>query len=270
MRRALDILNAFSHRVPDLSITELSNQLGFHKSIVSRLVSTLRESRLIEQDPVTRRVRIGVGAFQLGTLFVNQQPLYRLAVPHVSALVEKTHHSSHLAVLDDCSMLVVATVESPQALRVILRVGERRYLHASAGGKIFLAFGPSGLLETIGRDPALVPVTPRTITSLGTLRREVVRVRREGVAWNFEEHTAGAGGVAAPVLDAAGKIAAAVCLVFPVSVVRNDDRPGLATAVRECAAGISGALGWNALVPAGSIDPITDTGRSRRTARRRV
>lgn len=242
----MQLLHAFSHEESELSVGDLSRRLRFHKSIVSRLVANLREWRLIEQDPATRRVRIGIGAFQLGALYVNRQPLYRLALPHLGVLVERTRHSSHVAVLDGLQLLVVASVESPQALRVILRVGERRYLHATATGKLFLAFGAKGLLDTVLRDVGLAELTPRTITSEAELREELARVERRGTAWNVEESTRGAGAVAAPIFDAGGEIRAAVCTVFPLSIVDEDELAQIAKCVEETADAISTAMGGSA------------------------
>jgi DNA-binding IclR family transcriptional regulator len=239
----MQVLGCFSYDHPELSVGDLSRRLQVHKSIVSRLVSTLRKWRLLEQDPATKLVRIGIGAFQLGALFVNRQPLHRLVPSYLGVLVERTRHSSHVAVLDHHRLLVIASVESPQALRVILRAGERRYLHATAAGKVLLAFRPPELLEALAGDVGLPQLTPRTLTSTAELRRELARVRRQNIAWNFEESTRGAGAVAGPIFGAHGDIAAAVCTVYPLSVVTRKELAQIGRSVSETAAQITAAMG---------------------------
>lgn len=241
--RAMRILHAFSPEDSELSVGDLSRRLGIHKSIVSRTVSSLRRWRLLEQDPETRRVRIGIGAFQLGALFLDRQPIHRVALPHLGVLVERIRHSAHIAVLDPPQLLVVASVESPQALRVILRVGERRYLHATAAGKVLLAFAAPSLLDDVARATGLPRLTEKTLTSPAALRRELAAVRAEGIAWNREESTRGAAAVAAPLFGAGGQIAAALSAVFPLSVVDDRELAAISESVRATARTISTLLG---------------------------
>lgn len=237
------LLDAVAHAGAELSIGELSHRLRLHKSVVSRLVSSLHGWRMLEKDPVTKRVGIGVGAFQIGTQFLNRHPLHRLALPHLGALVERTRHSSHVGVLDEPRLIVIASVDSPQALRVILKSGEARYLHATASGKLLLAYGRQGLLESVVRAVGLPALTAKTITSESRLRRELAVIRQLGIATNVEEYTRGAGAVAAPIFGAAGAIIAALCTVFPTSVVDRRELKHITECVRQSAATISAVLG---------------------------
>ncbi len=236
------LLDAVAHD-DEVSVGELSRRLRWPKSVVSRLVSSLREWRMLEQNPLTKRVGIGIGAFQIGTHFLDRHPLHRLALPYVGALVERTRHSAHVAVLDEPRLIVVASVESPQALRVILKTGEGRFLHATASGKVLLAYGRKGLVEAVIRAVGLPALTPRTITSVARLERELAAVRRLGVATNVEESTRGAGAVAAPIFAADGTITAALCVVFPTSVVDKRELKRITECVRESASAVSAVLG---------------------------
>jgi DNA-binding IclR family transcriptional regulator len=217
--KAMSILQAFSHDRSELSVSELSRELRLHKSVVSRLVSALKQGRLLDQDPLTRRVRVGVGAFRLGSIFANRQSIAQTVTPFLGMLVSRTGQSAHAMVLDGTLGLVAATVESPSALRVIMRVGEHRYLHATAGGKLFLAFSDQSLLDAAIQHHGLPPLTESTITDPRKLRAELQAVQRTKVAWNRGESHTGAGAVAAPVLDDGGHIVAAVTSVYPLAVI---------------------------------------------------
>jgi DNA-binding IclR family transcriptional regulator len=226
--KAVRLLQAFSHERSELLIGDLSRELKLHKSVVSRIVSALRRGRLLEQDPATRRVRVGVGAFRLGSIFANRQNIVQTVTPFLGMLVARTSQSAHAMVLDGNRGFVIATVESPSALRVIMRVGEHRYLHATAGGKLFLAFSDESLLNAAAQDPGLVALTPATITDLKKLRAALQTVRRTHVSWNFGESHAGAGGVATPVLDDGGHIIAAISSVFPLNTVNDKQQRHIA------------------------------------------
>jgi DNA-binding IclR family transcriptional regulator len=226
--KAMRLLQAFSHERSELSVGDLSRELKLHKSVVSRIVSALRRGRLLEQDPATRRVRVGVGAFRLGSIFANRQSIVQTVTPFLGMLVARTSQSAHAMVLDGTRGFVIATVESPSALRVIMRVGEHRHLHATAGGKLFLAFSDESLLNAAARDPGLAALTSATITDLKKLRAELQAIRRTRIAWNYGESHTGAGGVATPVLDDGGHIVAAISSVFPLNAVSDRQQRSIA------------------------------------------
>lgn len=244
VKRAIDLLSCFSHEEPELSVGELSQRLGVHKSIVSRMVAALCAKRMLHQDPRTRRVSIGVGAFRLGALFIKRVPLEQIAAQHLSGLVERIQHSCHVAVPDAHRLLTIASAETRKTLRVILRTGEHRYLHATAGGKLVLAYTPS-LLEAVMDTTGLPAVTGKTITSLPKLRRELAAIRDNGIAWNFEESTRGAGACAAPIFDAGGQIIGAISAVYPLSTVNRSEFAAMAMKVRDAGKLISASMGWH-------------------------
>lgn len=233
----------FSHQEPELSIGEISQRLGMHKSVVSRLVTALCAKRMLQKDEKTRRVSIGVGAFTLGTLFIKRMPLEQYAAENLSRLVEMVEHSCHVAALDGHRLLTIASVETRKALRVILRTGEHRYLHATAGGKLFLALCP-GLLEAVAESTGFPAVTTKTITSLTKLRKELAGIRSAGFAWNFEESTRGAGACAAPIYDASGQVTGVISAVYPLSAVSKTDFAKISNKTREAGRLISASMGW--------------------------
>lgn len=243
----MQVLHLFSNKDPQLTLTAIAERLGMHKSIASRLVSSLCEWRMLERDPVTKHVRLGMGAWQLGMLVANQNVLYRIALPVLGDLAERTRHSAHVSILDQDKMLVVATVQSPEALRVTLQVGDHRPLHATASGKLMLAHMSEELRSQILENHGLPRLTRTTITSAADLETGLAQVRRAGVAWNDGESVAGVGGVAAGVFDSTGAMLGAISSVFPQTLVPASQRSALAQEVRKSAAELSAKLGWDGI-----------------------
>ena len=245
----MQILHAFSAERAELSLTELGEMLDIHKSIVSRLAATLMEWRMLSRDPETKKFRLGLGAPHLGMLVANSNPLHRLALPLLGALAARTRQTAHVSVLDRTEALVIETVESPDALRVILRQGDRRPLHATAAGKVLLAYMPHERAREIIADTGLPELTSATATSAAALEKMLLVIRAEGLAWNEGESAIGAGAAAAPVFAADGSIAAAVSVVFPLNLVRPAGRKTIATHVQRSAAELSVGLGWQGQWP---------------------
>ncbi len=219
VERAIDMLECFSTDQPELSVGALAELLSVDKSAASRMAATLRDRRFLQLDPVSRRYRIGARVFELGQLFDRRETLTQIANPQLRLLVRDVGHASHVGVLHDGELLIVCCVESEHRLQVAVQVGERRALHATSAGKIFLAFGPEGLLEESAAAGRLVPVGPRTITSLAELKKEVASVRREGLAHNREESVRGVGAVACGIYGADKTLVASLTTVFPLSLV---------------------------------------------------
>lgn len=241
--KAMQVLHAFDEASPELSITELSQKLGMHKSIVSRTVQALRDWKMLEKDSITGRIRVGEGAFRIGQLFSWHASLGRIAKPLLEELARDTGQAAHLSVLDRTSSLVIAGTDSPKALRVIMRIGEHRCLHSTAGGKLMLAHADPQLLDFIIKDPGLPALTAETITSPEQLRSELKTVRRNGIAWNQGENTVGAGAVAAPVFDSAGRLAGALSVVYPLGAVSKPELNAIAEQVVSAAREFSKQLG---------------------------
>ena len=238
VEKAMRILNAFTQSRPEIRVSELSRDLAVHKSVVSRLVSELCRWQMLEQHSETRALRIGVGAFRIGSLFSTHHSLARVAAPHVAGLAERTTHSAHVSVLDGTQMLVVVSVEGSQSLRMIMRPGDRRFLHATAAGKLFLAFSDANLFEAAINAPGLLAQTDQTITQPEILREQFPRIVRERIATNRGEHTVGAGAVAAPILNERGRMIAAISTVFPMVAVSAREEDSIVRETRGAAARI--------------------------------
>lgn len=237
--KAMQVLTAFSHEQSELGVTELASRLGVHKSVASRLASSLRSWGMLEQNPATHRLRIGPAAFRIGTLFSHRNSLAEVAMPLLADLVHHTKQSVHLSVLDGLRILVVAAVESPSSLRVIMRVGDQRHLHTTAAGKIFMAFSGRDLMDAAFRSTGFAAMTPQTFTSREELERGFSRICREGMATNRGENTPGAGALAAPVMSRSGEVIAVVSTVFPLNVVDAALRAVIEARTKECAHNLS-------------------------------
>ena len=128
-------------------------------------------------------------------------------------LYEATHENVHLAVLDGTEALYVEKLSGRRAMPVRTRRGGRLPLHATAVGKVLLAYAPESLFrETV--EAGLHRYTAHTIIAPGHLRRALTEIRRTGIAYAREELTVGTLSVASAVLDADGGPVAALSVTL--------------------------------------------------------
>ena len=125
-------------------------------------------------------------------------------------------------------------------LRAAPRVGSSVPIHATASGKLFLAFAPELLAHS---EAPLERFTPRTAAAAGALEREVALARKRGWAVNREEWIPGLAVLAAPVwMKAAERLAAIVAVAAPVPRMRSLGEAEVAARTLAAAARIAARL----------------------------
>ncbi len=243
MERAIAILRSFSIEKPERGVGELSQELGLHKSTVSRLMATLEGGGLLAQDPESKRYRLGVGLIGMAAQVISTLDVREVARPFLRQLAEDCQESVNLVVLDGDQVVNLEQFIPPKRqVKNIGRVGRRMCAHCSAAGKVLLAYLDDRQLDQV-LAPALERFTPSTITDPAALRRELDRVRRQGYALACEELEKGLNAVAAPVHDHTDQVVAAVSVAGPAYRIPADILPQLAAQVRQVVAQISVQLG---------------------------
>jgi DNA-binding IclR family transcriptional regulator len=127
------------------------------------------------------------------------------------------------------------------------RLGERQPTHATAQGKVLLAYLPGEEQAALLKTMRLTAYSPRTITRRAALEVELRRTAQRGYAVNNNEMDAGLRAVAVPVCEPPGKVAAALSLDVPVGRLSLAQiQAELLDPLRAAAEEISSALGYQA------------------------
>lgn len=244
VRNAARLLKEFSRGSREIGVTELSRRLGIGKSTAHRLLNTLAEERLLEQDPDTGAYRLGLAMYELGASVSMHTDLHSACVPALDQLATTTRETVQVAVLDGREVVYVERRESPQTLRLFGRVGHRNDAHCTSTGKILLAFLPTSRLNVILDGWVLPRRTPHTIADVDTLRRELENVRQRGWAENVNEVEIGVASVAAPIRNGLGDVVASVSVAGPLQRITNDSLKRFARPTVEVGLAISRRLGY--------------------------
>jgi DNA-binding IclR family transcriptional regulator len=244
--RVIDILELAAASREGLALKDVSRGVETPKSSLLPLLRTLTARGYLEQGRAGE-YRLGPKAMELGPRSRARRDLVEMARPALEGLMRRTGETVFLATLtgDGTGIAYVDKVESEQIIRYSSGVGDRRPLHATASGKVILAFLPEPRRSEILESVELVRYTERTIATLPALRASLEEVRRAGVCVNVEEIVPGACGIAAPILDQRGTVLAACAIGGPTDRVRPRLRE-LTAEVKAAAETIARRLDWRA------------------------
>jgi DNA-binding IclR family transcriptional regulator len=238
--RAISLLDALAEAGGELGTNELARRTGLGPSTVSRVLATLAAGGLVQRVPESGRYRLGTRLVQLGHAALARLDLRALARPHLEALADATGETATLSVPGDPNAITIDFVQSSSSVQSVAQVGRPSVAHATATGKVALAFG--GI--TRPAEP-LEAYTKRTITEPETLAGELERVRERGWARAVREREEDLSAVAAPTFGARGELAAVLGVQGPAE---RFDRTAMRTAVNQLigrATALSHALGWS-------------------------
>jgi DNA-binding IclR family transcriptional regulator len=243
-RQVLELLDALARQPGPVPAAVLVRELSLPRSTVYHLLAELVRAGLAVHLPEERRYGLGVHALELGTDYLRQEPLARLARPVLARLVDRVGQSAHLAVLHGREVLYVVEERAPGKPSLVTDVGVRLPAHLTASGRALLADLPAAQVRALFPDPgAFVDrhgVGPR---SLSALRRVLVGVRRGAYATEDGEVTPGFASVAAAVYDHTGHPVAGLAVTFLAADADGPARERLARATTAAAAELTRRIG---------------------------
>ncbi|MEU6641570.1 IclR family transcriptional regulator [Saccharomonospora sp. NPDC046836] len=234
--RLTALLTAFRPGDDALGVSELARRTELPKSSVHRLTGHLLSHGLLERDG--KGLRLGLKLFEIGQLAVRQRDLVDAARPYLADLREATRNTVHLAVLEGIEVVYLDILRGPDAPTLPSRVGGRFPAHATAVGKAILAFSQESVVDTV-IEAGLPRVSQRTVTAPGILRRQLAKIRDDGLAYDREESGIGVVCTASPLRGADGVARAAISLSGWTNRMRLDR---VAPAVRTAALALSRTL----------------------------
>lgn len=238
------ILDLFSAERPELTFMEIADRLNRPRSSVYRILARAASAGFLDQDPASGRYRVGIRLASLGELARHSTSLQRVAYPQLLHLAERSGgETSVLMVPSGTEGVTVDLVEGFHPVRIPHHLGGRFPLHATAGGKTFLAAMPPEEVARILKRP-LERCTARTIVDPAKLRRELEQVRAQGHGVAVGEWIEDLCAVAAPIRNHRGRVVAAIGVASPSPRWSPKVRSALARECLKAAEAASRALGY--------------------------
>jgi DNA-binding IclR family transcriptional regulator len=202
VQRAVAILNELADAGTELGTNEIARRTGINVSTISRILATLASGGLVEHVAATGRYRLGLGVVRLANAVHERLDIRSLARPHLEDLASQIKETATLSVPGEHEAITLDFVQSPLSVRSVAVVGRTSAAHATAVGKVFLAYG--------GTPPGecLDAYTERTIVDPAVLEVDLARATERGWAQALGEREEDLNAVAVPVLSGTGTLVA--------------------------------------------------------------
>ncbi|MCB8818278.1 IclR family transcriptional regulator [Desulfosporosinus shakirovi] len=244
VNRALDILGCFKGQAIELGISEIPEKMELSKSTVYGLVNTRLTKGYLEQNPQTKRYRLGIKLFELGTLVYNRMDLRNEAKVFCEELGGKYNTTVHLAAHYGDEIVYIDKVDAPEAVIVYSQTGKCATMHCTGVGKVILAFLSEDELKQVFAKEDFKKYTEHTITDQEELYRELRRIHSRGYAVDNEEIETGLRCIAAPIFNYMNQPVAAISVSAPTVRLPLEQIEAIARDVQYYALQISQRLGY--------------------------
>lgn len=220
VRRTFEIVDVL-RTTGGARVTDIANATGISKGTVHCHLATLEENGYATKEGA--EYKLGLRFVDLAHHAKNRITIRDVATAEVDALAEDSGEMALFTVEEDGEGVCLYRADGADSIKTEVYVGYRNGLHHTAGGKAMLAFMPASRRDRILEETTFRALTPNTITDEETLREELSRIRKEGVAYNRGETIQGLVGAGAPIRDQDGTILGAISVVGPACRM-DDDR----------------------------------------------
>lgn len=211
--RAISVLTALQG-ARRMSLSEIAASLELAPSTTHGIVRTLVERGMVVQERGSSRYQLGPAVLRLGNVYLDTLELRSKAIPWAEDLARRTGFAVRTGVLLIDDVVIIHHEPRPDGSRQMPEVGIVIPVHASALGKVMLAFLPEEEARVL-HVRELPSMTGSTVTAPRKLRTELAEVRASAVAFEQDEAVIGEGSIAGPVFDSYGDAVGAIGVVVP-------------------------------------------------------
>jgi DNA-binding IclR family transcriptional regulator len=230
--RCFAILELLAQSREPLGISDISRTLDLNKSTVFNILHTLMDMNVLEGQP-DGKFDFGTRFYTLGNMTGKRSALIQTAHPFLQRINEKTKLSAFLGLRSDLHSILIDKVDSAYGVKVSSEIGLRMPALAGAGIKAMLSQLPDKEIDAILARAALKKYTPHSVVNKEAYKKEILKARKEGIAYDREEYVEGMVAFAIPVKAHSSHIQAAIWAVGLTSQVPISSIPAVTQLLKE-------------------------------------
>jgi DNA-binding IclR family transcriptional regulator len=197
--RAMQILFAFSIDDRMFGVSELSERLGLNTSTTHHLAASLKKWGVLEQDPASRKYRLGIRLVELGGTLLQSRSLARSIQPYLYHIAENIRETAYLGVLIGGDLLNLEQVCGPHLIQYAGWQGRRTPYFCSSAGKALAAYLPPDEQDKLIEKYPLTHYTTNTIADASAFKQHLAEIKAQGYAMSIGELDENINAIAVPV-----------------------------------------------------------------------
>ena len=237
--RLFALLEVIAERDQLFSLQTLVDETGLPKPTLHRMLQLLESAGLLQREGDGRHYSTGVRLRRLAENLMLNSTYHGARHAVLRHLVEELGESCNITALSGNEVVYLDRVETAAPLRFYLHPGSRVPAHCSASGKLLLSQMTAAQRQRLLAHAPLEAYTPRTLTKLDALEREIKRVERDGYALDNEEFLPGLMCVAVLVPVNEGRSNLCVAVQAPMVRVTKERALTMLPALRRAASSLA-------------------------------
>ena len=243
--KAFEIFEVFLKSDDELSINNISQLSGINSGTVHRITSILVKRGYVIQPKRRGKYSLSTAkVVEFARIVQHKLKIKHIAVPYLRELSQTVDEAVVIANLLGHVAFNIVTI-NPDHIVNLRPDSATLSLYSTGLGKIFLANMSDREFEEYTQSVTFKPRTPNTVIKINELKKQLKQIRRDGVAFEDEEHELGIKTVSAPVRDWENNVAAVISVVGPSVRMTRQKMLKMAPIVKNYAFKISRAMGYN-------------------------
>lgn len=239
--KAFILLDAFTDEKKEWGVRELAYKTGYNKSTVYRLLSTLVSLNVIHQNE-NEKYRLGSKLFELGNRVSLYQSLITVTNQPIKNVALEIQETVLLGTLKEQQVFYLNKADSLQGLKISTSIGSFQPIHATASGKLLLAFSSVDKQEDYFKNTSLTSFTQNTITKKNELKNRLQIIKNQKYALDLEEFELGLICIAIPIFNKKGNVIASISASGPSSRFRLENVQNYISILQKGAYSIENSL----------------------------
>lgn len=244
LEKGMGVLELLADYHNGLTIQEMCVHLNYPKTTIFRIANTLLEMGYLGKDEDTNHFYLSRKLFRLGLSALGEANILERAIEPMRRLRDDIKESVMLGTLVGNEAVLLEQVLGSHDFTFILKSGMHLCLHASAPGKVLLAYQAKEVQEELLSSLEMKKFNENTITNKVRFLEEIRKVRERGYGVDLEEEIIGVHCIGAPVFNQYGEIIACVWMSGPKGRMPLSRFPELIQRVCKCARTISQKMGF--------------------------
>jgi DNA-binding IclR family transcriptional regulator len=220
------ILELLAQSKEPMGISDISGKLELNKSTVFHIVRTLMDLNVLENQP-DRKFVFGTRFYILGNMAGKRSKLIQTAHRYLETINEKTKLSAFLGLRSDRRAILIDKVDSAYGIKLSSEIGMQMPILAGAGIKAMLSQLSDEEIDEILARTELKRYTPYSIIDKAVYKKEILEVRKQGIAYDREEYIEGMVAFAIPIKAKRRDLQSAIWAVGLTRQVPNSSIPEL-------------------------------------------